>query len=187
MKTFEIISGNIVASDPCYVLETNPTCMGVIDNVKKGTWEISIEEEFFGNRIAVFNINHIDRRANGQPFTFPFSACVDSGQFGFFDKDFFRNDKIAENLPKSDFGDDYDNQEGDSWYRAVCEITLGEDGYGVVPSGAVSSSGYGDGSYDVVGFKDSSGEWVAFSVTFIGDDEDEDYYDDEDTDNEDDY
>jgi len=181
MKTFEIISGIIVASDPCYVLDTNSPCMGVIENVKKGLWEVSVEKiDSFGSRVAVFNISRIGSHSNGRPFTFPFSACVDSGQFGFFDKDFFRDDKVAENLSKSDFGEGYATQEGDSWYRAVCNITLSEEGYGVVPSGAVSSSGYGDGSYDVVGFKDDSGEWVAFSVTFISDNEDEDYDYDED-------
>jgi len=55
--------------------------------------------------------------------------------------------------------------------------------WGVLPNGAVSSSGYGDGSYAVVGIKDDSGEWVAFCVEYIGQEEETDDWDDEDENN----
>lgn len=114
-----------------------------------------------------------------------FDGGVDSGQFGFFDKDFYRNDESAKDLPKADFGVNYDREEGDQWYRACCKLTLGEEGYGVLPNGAVSSSGYGDGSYEVRGAidtRDSKLEYVAFEVIFIeertDDEEDEDDWND---------
>ena len=113
-----------------------------------------------------------------------FDAGVDSGQFGFFDRDFYRNDEIAKDLPKHDFGDDYDVNEGDSWYRAVCDLTLAEESWGVLSGGVVSTSGFGDGSYNVYGSKDESGEYVAFYVEFIGshDEHEDDWGDDEDDD-----
>ena len=105
---------------------------------------------------------------------------VDSGQFGFFDKDFYRNDEAAKDLKKYEFSPDYDREEGDSWYRACCDLTLAKESWGVLPNGVVSSSGFGDGSYPVFGEKDENGEWIAFEVIFIGDEEDEDYDDEED-------
>jgi hypothetical protein len=63
---------------------------------------------------------------------------------------------------------------------------LGDEQWGVLPNGVVSSSGLGDGSYDVFGYKDENNEYVAFVVVFIYDDEnDDDEYlmdDDEDED-----
>jgi hypothetical protein len=47
----------------------------------------------------------------------------------------------------------------------------------VLPNGVVSSSGFGDGSYDVFGYKDAYGEYVAFAVVFIYDDEGDEYDD----------
>jgi transposase len=46
-KTFEIKSGKIVLSDPCY--EAPTWCQGVIDNVKNGKWEASVDKQSFKN------------------------------------------------------------------------------------------------------------------------------------------
>jgi hypothetical protein len=64
--------------------------------------------------------------------------------------------------------------EGDAWYGACCHLTLGEENWGVLPNGVVSSSGYGDGSYAVTGIKNDEGEYVAFCIVFIGNDDEED-------------
>jgi hypothetical protein len=62
-------------------------------------------------------------------------------------------------------------------------LTLAEESWGVLSGGAVSSSGFGDGSYNVYGSKDESDEYVAFYVEFIGShDEHEDDWGDEDED-----
>jgi len=174
-KTFEITSGVIVASDPCYEIPT--WCQGVIENVKKGTWSAEVEESDegdWGERIAVLKIEHTNAKKTYHLKQLEFVGGVDSGQFGFFDKDFYRNDEIAKDFPKYDFGANYDIEEGDKWYRACCNLTLGNEGWGVLPQGVVSSSGYGDGSYPVLGEKDESGEWVAFMVVFIDGDNEED-------------
>ncbi len=196
-KIFNVTSGKMVCSDPCYDLGT--WCQGVIDNVKNGKWEADIansNEGDWGDRIShlwVFNveavINNPSIKREIETFkghTLPFSFGVDSGQFGFFDHANYRNDESAKDLKKFNFEGDFDREgEGDKWYRACADLTLGEDSWGVIPFGAVSSSGFGDGSYEVRGIKDSNGEYVAFCVEYIGQeeedevddwgDEDEDY------------
>jgi hypothetical protein len=182
-KSFEVISGELVCSDPCYSLDV--WCMGVVDNVKKGTWVADVErsdEGDWGNRIAMLSVRHIDHNSN-TPLELenelPFVGGVDSGQFGFFDKDFYRNDESAKDLGKYNFSPDYDREEGDQWYRACANLTLDSEQWGVLPNGVVSSSGFGDGSYGVFGEKNAEGEYVAFSVVFIWEDEQDEWLEDE--------
>jgi len=192
-KVFNVTSGKMVCSDPCYELGT--WCQGVVDNVRNGKWEAEIamsDEGDWGERIShlwVFNvdavINNPQIKRDIETFkghTLPFSFCVDSGLFGFFDHDTYRSDEVAKDLKKHDFGEDYDREVGDKWYRACADLTLSTESWGVLPNGAVSSSGFGDGSYEVRGIKDN-GEYVAFCVEYIGqdEDEDEDWNDDDET------
>lgn len=177
MKLFEITSGKIVASDPCYEIPT--WCQGVIDNVKNGTWVAEVEKtdgsDGWGVRVAslmVYNKNY--GRVGAFMEALNFDGGVDSGQFGFFDFDFYRNDDKATDLIKQDFGENYDRESGDAWYRAICNITLAEESWGVLTNGAVSSSGIGDGSYTVYGEKDGDGFYVGFKVVYMDEDEDED-------------
>jgi Protein of unknown function (DUF4241) len=184
MKSFKVTSGVIVASDPCYSIPT--WCQGIIENVKNGEWIATVEH--YENKIAVLMISHKDFNLDLSDMfvdeeEFSFDAGVDSGQFGFFDKAGYRQDKLANGLSKADFGDGYDKEEGDEWYRAVCDLTLGSESWGVLPDGVASSSGVGDGSYTVYGVKDMlNGEWVGLRVVFIDletDDEDDEDEDDE--------
>ena len=186
IKQFEVTSGKLVCSDPCYSIPT--WCQGIVENVKNGVWgaEINLsDQQDWGMRVASLYI--VNEHANAtmtdietkifedEPLNF--AAGVDSGQFGFFDFAHYRNDESAKDLPKQDFGENYDIQEGDAWYRACSGLTLGDEQWGVLPNGVVSSSGFGDGSYDVYGYKDAYGEYVAFAVVFIYDDEGDEYDD----------
>jgi len=176
-KSFEVVSGSIVCSDPCYSLDV--WCMGVVDNVKKGKWIAEVEHldlGDWGERISMLVVSHESVGFSIFDFDNPlnFTAGVDSGQFGFFDKDFYRNDDSAKDLKKYQFSDDYDREEGDQWYRACADLTLGADSWGVLPNGAVSSSGIGDGSYDVLEQKNAEGEVIALCCVFLWEDEWED-------------
>lgn len=192
-RVFNVTSGKMVCSDPCYTLDPPTWCQGVIENVKNGKWEAGIatsDEGSWGERVShlwVYNLEAaikdptIVRRIEMYGGTkLPFSGGVDSGQFGFFDFAHYRNDESAKDLAKHNFGDGFDQESGDQWYRACCELTLGDDSFGVLPFGAVSSTGYGDGSYEVRGIKDDEGLYVAFCVEYIGQDEDEDDWDEDD-------
>ena len=181
-KEFEVTSGSMVCSDPCY--NTDVWCMGIVDNVKNGTWVAEVDKKNMGDwgeRIAslfVANKDMLEKNPKLVDEVFAdeplgFVGGVDSGQFGFFDKAFYKNDESANDLQKYEFGVDYDKEVGDKWYRACANITLGVESWGVLPNGVVSSSGFGDGSYDVFGLKNSEGEYIAFAVVFIYDDEDD--------------
>jgi hypothetical protein len=184
-KEFEVISGVLVCSDPCYIHPDlgGVWCQGIVDNVKNGTWiaeVIETDEGDWGKRIALLGIKHKDvDEPDANVDIMNFAGGVDSGQFGFFDKDFYRNDELTKDLDKENFGENYDTQEGDTWYRACSKLTLGNDQWGVLPNGVVSSSGFGDGSYDVYGAKDGSGEYVYFSVIFIHEEDEEDFEEEE--------
>lgn len=185
-KNFRIESGEMVLSDPAYEIPT--WCQGIV-KVANGIWETDIE--YVDNRIARLWAYNLDAAIDNPKIIhgieeggcppIPFSAGVDSGQFGFFDKLHYRNDESAKDLPKHNFGDNWDNQDGDSWYRSCCELTLSDEQWGILPFGVVSTSGYGDGSYLVEGIKNSNSKYIAIGVTFISeyDDEDNDFEDDE--------
>ena len=197
-KIFTINSGKIVLSDPCYEVPT--WCQGIIENVKNGKWVAEIEllgnEDKYGKRIAYLWAYHLDsaiinpelkdklQHYEGHPL--PFVGGVDSGQFGFFDSDTYRKDAAATDLPKYDFGADWTpkDEDGEEWYRACCFLTLGEEMWGTLPNGVVSISGFGDGSYQVNGIKNATGEYIGFVVEFVEVYED-DFNDDEDDDDED--
>ena len=182
MKEFQITSGKIVCSDPCY--KTDVWCMGIVDNVENGSW-IAIADKKdmgdWGERITslfIGNKQHLERNPKLVDYVFEdeplnFAGGVDSGQFGFFDFANYRNDESAKDLEKYDFGTEYDIEDGDKWYRACSNLTLGDESWGTLPNGVVSSSGFGDGSYDVYGYKDAYDKYVAFAVVFIYDEEDE--------------
>lgn len=182
MKEFEITSGKIVCSDPCY--KTDVWCMGIVDNVENGSW-IAIADKKdmgdWGERITslfIGNKQHLERNPKLVDYVFEdeplnFAGGVDSGQFGFFDFANYRNDESAKDLKKYDFGTEYDIEDGDKWYRACSNLTLGDESWGTLPNGVVSSSGFGDGSYDVYGYKDAYDKYIAFAVVFIYDEEDE--------------
>lgn len=196
MKQFEVKSGKIVASDPCYTVGT--WCQGVIDNVRNGTWFAHVEtsdEGRWGNRIAALVVYHADNLQNNPNILslfqnmpkLPFVAGVDSGQFGFFDHDAYRNDDaITSDIPLWDYTIE---EPGDKFYSACCQQTIEGESWGILPFGAVSSSGYGDGSYTVLGEKNSYGEYVALAVIYIepeiDDDDDWGDNDDEESDDED--
>ena len=183
-EKFEVVSGKMILSDPCYSVPT--WCQGVVENVKNGEWIGVIEQSDEGDwgirnsMLLSMNVDAMNKNPNleqelitsGEPL--PFEGGVDSGQFGHFDFNNYRNDELAIDLGKA-FEDSYATEVGDEWYRACCDITIHSD-FGAMPFGVVSSSGFGDGAYTTYGIKDDSGQYVGFMTIFI-DDEDEDDYD----------
>jgi len=73
------------------------------------------------------------------------------------------------------FMDEFDDMGGN--YRNVCNISLGDDGYGEFPLpkngytqgiGVVTSSGYGDGNYPVFVDVNDDGRVVELRIAFDG-------------------
>jgi hypothetical protein len=56
---------------------------------------------------------------------------------------------------------------------------LGADSWGVLPNGAVSSSGIGDGSYDVFEQRNAEGEVISLCCVFLSEDEQDEWLEDE--------
>lgn len=161
LGTFEVKSGRLVVSDPCYSRDT--WCQGVLENVKNGTWRAFVlkgETDFgWGNRCWELIAMHKDH-CSVVPFDFmdmtikaDFEVGVDSGQAGIFDEAEFRG------------GEDEYGEGG--WYDLACSKTLDTENHaGVMPGGAVSSSGFGDGGYECYVTKHKK-EIVGVKIVFI--------------------
>lgn len=174
-REFEMTSPVMRVSDPCY--ERDVWCCGTVDHCKLGTWEAGVlktDEGEWGTRCAVLAVRHKDtgpdfnvirsgkvRKMTCKCVEQPFEVGVDSGQAGFFDDAFYQNDTIFEEQPTPGFAI------GDLWYRHVCDITLSKMSAGVLPYGAVSSSGFGDGGYTCYTHADENGVIDFAFIVFI--------------------
>jgi hypothetical protein len=90
---------------------------------------------------------------------------VDSGQAGVFD--------LTRYAGALGIGD-HDNKVQDNEYNKVCQLTLDEDdSWGTLPYGAVSSSGWGDGSYDCYFLRNEQGQPATLLIVYLTDYEEE--------------
>lgn len=166
--TFNVTSGELVLSDPCYGMEV--WCMKKVDSVKNGIWKfygIQSDEGIFGIRVSAFYAVHIDAEDISVDLEYIDDLGVDSGQFGVFDADFYRNDsQFADDfVPENDFAK---GEDGGKFYGACCDLTLSAQHGGVLSGGGVTSSGYGDGCYDGCLYL-QEGEIVGVFVSFFED------------------
>lgn len=163
LGTFEVTSGKLVVSDPCYSRGT--WCMGILEGVRKGTWTARIfisDEKEWGKRVAELEVLHSgvkDPPALGLWENTGIDVGVDSGQAGFWDDSKFGNGEGAHDDPES-------------FYGKACNKTLHGGQAGVMDGGVVSSSGYGDGGYDCYVLKDGD-DIVGAKIIFITEDDSE--------------
>ena len=174
MKTvFEIKSGRMVISDPSY--ELNELKNTTIENVKNGKWDsvvihsddnkhieslIIINYKAFSEDESLFNeMNNLFEDENQLPRLF----SVDSGQFGFFDFDSYRNNIKCKKIKRHS---KVIIEPEDAFYSICCDRTASEQGWGLLPFGVVSTSGHGDGLYEVFALKNKQGEYCVFGVDF---------------------
>lgn len=159
--TFEITSGALIVSDPCYKLPVS-SYQGELENVKKGTWNASVKTK--DGRCAELLARHSEAPKRLLRWKMaPFVVGVDSGQAGIFDKTVYDNEKTVAEEPK--FTVSYPDYK---WYRMCCDRTLYTDiKAGVVPGGTVSQSGYGDGGYECLVNKNHKDEIIAVKIVFI--------------------
>lgn len=114
--SFEITSGRMIVTDPCYNKEVG--CLSKLDNVKIGKWQATVaysDEGRWGQRVAQILVWHdslnIDKPDQNFPLCKerdPYGIGVDSGQAGFFDLEKYPDDPHND----SDF------------YDTVCKLTL---------------------------------------------------------------
>jgi hypothetical protein len=169
--TFEVRSGTLVVSDPCY--GEGVWCQGRLDGVKAGRWRAAVDREpvdGWGKRNAALFAWHeasdVTPLAVGARWAdAEFEVGVDSGQAGFWDLP-------AYGWGRGEYGDT------STFYGKACAATdVANDntcGAGVMDGGVVSCSGFGDGGYTCSFIRNEQDEIVAAKIVFIGDDEDDD-------------
>lgn len=170
--SFEVTSNALIATDPCYLASFSHV-NALIENVENGKWLCKTEysdEGAWGKRVKSLSA-HLETDHSHTGLWETIKNCgVDSGQFGFFDLKYFL-----------DQGESREYDEESNFYHKVCKLTYNEETKhqsGVIEnSGVVSSSGYGDGSYNVKVARNKNGKVVAVQVDYF--DEENDYYDEE--------
>ncbi len=176
---FELTTPIMRVSDPCY--EREVWCCGTIANCKTGTWEAAVlYRSVWGQRVAVLAVRH---KETGPDFTAirkrgiytrkgltnwehqSFEVGVDSGQAGFFDEAFYQDDSVFDDHAPAKH--EFDT----AWYNHACDTTLADSQAGVIPYGAVSRSGIGDGGYDCFTHENADGELDFAFIVFLWDED----------------
>lgn len=161
---FNITSGKMVCSDPCYPLSLN---FGAVEiPALDGEWHVEVVvhlDDMFGRETYYCGMVHIRHSSlDAADLYESHGVGVDSGQFGFFDRSCYPETERE----RGEFGDQ------DSFYRKSCDLTIRPARWATLQDRVVVSSGYGDGLYRlVVGY--SEGKAVEAYVIFIGDSSDD--------------
>lgn len=184
LKKNQILLGEeVIISDPCYEVPT--WCQEIIKNVRPGVYDTQVdyrESDGWGERVHSLTVLHNiikspiwEHHCN--------HIGVDSGQAGVFCMTSYRNDDIVVNLPwLTEKGDPFGDhpfrpvkEDGEQWYVKMCDRTLStEEGWGTYDTGVVSSSGYGDGQYELL-ISQMDGMIHGFKIIFIDDSYEEEY------------
>jgi len=186
LKKNQILLGEeVIISDPCYEVPT--WCQEIIKNVRPGVYDTQVdyrESAGWGERVHSLTVLHNiikspiwEHHCN--------HIGVDSGQAGVFCMTSYRNDEISQELPwLTEKGDPFGDhpfrpvkEDGEQWYVKMCDRTLStEEGWGTYDTGVVSSSGYGDGQYELL-ISQMDGMIHGFKIIFIDDSYQEEEYD----------
>ena len=155
MKTITL-SNEVMVSDPCY--EVGTWCQHKLTNVLPGEYQCTVtkfQASLWGERcsfiIAVHKDYNTDEKLNWRSVKGA-TIGVDSAQAGFFSMETYRKDEIfvtGQSEHSKKWGS-HKNDGGDEWYGHMCDLSdIYKDKWGTYPNGIVSSSGIGDGSYEL--------------------------------------
>ena len=159
---FETTSGKIRVCDPCYNKGVKSAVLKVLPGKYIATAEIKEITNGFGERVNWLSICHQDySRVAANQLMPEVDVGVDSGQAGFFDE---------EHYPDGESTGDYEDL--NSFYGKACSITLQDEKGGIIDNfGVVSSSGYGDGVYDLYVGKNSENQIVSAGIKFLNEED----------------
>lgn len=170
--TFNVTSGKIIVTDPCYDMDV--WCLIKNISAKNGMWKGGIAlnpEEGRVSRLMAFHSDYYEQYCTGKWKLVKGDLGVDSGQCSIFDQKFYKKNHGG------DYVDPTNKKYKDmpNFYSKCCWATFEtKHRSGIVDSsGIVSSSGYGDGSYnlEIIKVKKLA---VALHITFIEELSDED-------------
>lgn len=164
LGNFIVSEDKIHVSDPCYSYDI--WCTETINNVLPGDYNAKMEkisdEGYWGERVSRLIINHKDYPDINPNIFVSDRIGVDSGQAGFFDDNYYKENQ----------GGEFDNY--DSFYGKICRLTLSDNQGGIIDNkGIVSSSGYGDGNYELYIGKNRDNKVVSACLVFIDDEDNE--------------
>lgn len=165
--TFTVESGKLIVTDPCYQVDEEDLQI-ILSNVKNGRWTASISytpEEVVESLLVFYG----EKKPSGKWHDCDKSIGVDSAQAGIFDLAILGRDEAIQYEVKNVHDIEID-EVGLKYYVACCDVVASDAQGGVVPSGAVSMSGYGDGMYEVKVKYNFSKQVVGVMIDF-GDDE----------------
>ncbi|OAB36515.1 DUF4241 domain-containing protein [Paenibacillus glacialis] len=167
LGNFELNSGQLVVSDPCYELNKDTIIMGVLDNVLNGTWLGQVEKTEVRDwgeacsKLTAYHNSVAEQVEHLEWVKCSFIVGVDSGQAGIFDINKYR-------IPDSDVQDTDTNTDTDSdWYLSCCDITESGHEAGVLDGGVVSHTGMGDGTYGAYIAKNQDNQIIGVKIVFI--------------------
>lgn len=161
LGTFTVESGHIIISDPCYKKSVIKKGLSTTHEVPIGIWKASVTR---GDRVSALIVEYADTGESCKWVKTGETVAVDSGQMSIFDEKFYLKVSEAKGRELAHY------IKRDPFYAACCALTCGpnsesRDG-GVLPHGAVSPSGYGDGVYEVYIKTLANGTIVGVKVSF---------------------
>lgn len=192
MKTFDVYSGNIRISDPCY---TNSVAFDAKNNIakiltlkaKKGRWvaEVEKEERVVQDVVKTLVVYHDQKQSEiaglvdmdgdfnktlammmGKDATqvtkIDQVVTIESGVVGIFDNKSYRDNKIASRTTRLS---EKIVCEDEPWYSICCDRVLTEDQWGTIPNGCVSSSSV-EGDVSITTYVNASSEVVKVEINF---------------------
>ena len=152
LGSLNISEDKIVVADPSYNYGDCGTVL--LKKVLSGKYLASVTNA--DSLITSLKICHSDYKNCDLNFERYRFIAVDSGQAGFFDKDYFVKNQGGT------FGD------LNSFYGLACSITMSPKQAGTIhKKGVVSSSGFGDGCYNLFVAKNSTNKIVSAFIEFI--------------------
>lgn len=167
--TFEVKTGKIRVSDPCYKLEAHDHVAQTLP-AANGRWVGSViyGPSSWGNRVHQLMAHLESSNLIGSEELLRDDVGVDSGQMSIID---------LGSYPTGETGE-YDDPT--QFYGRVCPLTLDTPQSSGIFDGAgiVSGSGFGDGGYPVYVRRNAEGEVTSVRVVFIDDADSEDEEDD---------
>lgn len=163
-------TSKMVISDPCYEFDYEAeTALNVnyfIPNAKKGKWKCWVLTDTNVKRNALIAIHDTVNNDSIMHFDeWPLNPVdstidVDSGQAAIYDAKYFADDNQASG--------------NNTWYDINSMATDTKKQASIIPNGVVSSSGYGDGAYDLYVKKSDNNKVVAVKIVFITEDDESD-------------
>lgn len=157
LGTFTVSEDKIVVADPSFDYGDGGTLL--LKKVLSGKYFAGIETTSLkdcGQIVTSLKICHSDFKNIELKFERCGVIAVDSGQVGFFDKTYFIKNQGGE------------VGELNSLYGLSCAVTSSPKQAGIMQKkGVVSSSGFGDGCYNVFVAKNSANKIVSACIEFI--------------------